>query len=658
MQFRELQLAGHRRTAWLLLCFFMLLLALTGFVNLVLALAWRLLMPFSDGFPALFFETNSALVMLLVIGGALVELDRLRSGGGVRVAHWMGGVEVRDDGDALSRRLLNVVDEMALASGQVVPRVFVMPREDAINAFVAGWGPDDLALCVTRGALERLNRAELQGLVAHEFGHIEKDDLPLTMRLLALVWGLSLVHGYGRSMMASDDNGRVAPQAWVVGAVFASVGWVGWLAGRMLQAAVSREREFMADACAIQFTRTRDGLGNVLRKIWHDQQVLAGRMRNPASEMIASLLMQESGHANWLASHPPVQARIERICGSILSPLPAPLLRLDAVEPRHAGRGPGSGPGGSGDLPALAFSMGTAHRTGSGPRSGTAAGSQPGAHPTPTDRSGRQERLNADREALQRLQGRVGPTEERLMVLALMMNADNPREVKLWRKVGEGIHQLEQILQDVSQLLPGRRVAEFERLTARIAQSPMPQRRLLVEQARDLLRADGRVSPRDRLWWLALRHRMGVQARGQAFMRPVTGQGQDLASLSSTDLHHVLAMSAYLARVIPCEQDGPGLPPANRAWLEAVNQRLSVSGSQTVEGVLGTDADALAHALAGLQELSWVLRPQLVKAWVEEATNHSPQGLMSHDTADVLRLMAGLLDAPLPPMLEAHYKGS
>ena len=651
MQFRQFQLLAHRRTAWLLLCFFVLLLSLAGFVNLVLALGWRLFTPFGQGFPALFFETNTALVMLFVIGGALVELDRLRNGGGIRVAHWLGGVEVNDNGDALHRRLLNVVDEMAIASGQPVPRVFVLPREDAINAFVAGWGAQDLALCVTRGALERLNRAELQGLVAHEFGHIEKDDLPLTMRLLALVWGLSLVHGYGRNLMSSDDDGRVNPLAWLLGVVFAAIGWVGWLAGRMLQAAVSREREHLADACAIQYTRTRDGLGNVLRKIWHDQQVLAGRMRHPASDMIASLLLQESGHVSWLASHPPIQSRILRICGSVLPPIPAPLLRLEAVEPRLAPTSPGAllaadGTAAPGGAPA------GLHDTGSSNPAGSLAARQ--------EREARQARLQADREALQRLQGRVGPTEERLIVLALMMNAENPREAKLWRKVGEGVLQPEQILQDVSSLLPTRRVAEFERLTDRIAQSPMPQRRTLVEQARDLLRADGRVSPRDRLWWLALRHRMGVHQRGsQAFMRPVTGQGQDLASLEPSDLHHVRTMSAYLARLVPAEQTDAGLPSANRAWLEAVNRRLSAEGSpQASQGSIHTDADALAHALAGLQELSWMLRPQLIKAWVEEAMNHSPQGLMSHETADVMRLMAGLLDAPMPPMLEAHYKSA
>ncbi len=541
---------------------------------------------------------------------------------------------------------------MAIASGQPVPRVFVLPREDAINAFVAGWGAQDLALCVTRGALERLNRAELQGLVAHEFGHIEKDDLPLTMRLLALVWGLSLVHGYGRNLMASDDAGRVNPLAWLLGVVFAIVGWMGWLAGRVLQAAVSREREHLADACAIQYTRTRDGLGNVLRKIWHDQQVLAGRMRHPASDMIASLLLQESGHVSWLASHPPIESRILRICGSVLSPLPAPLLRLDAVEPRHAATSPGALLAAGATLP-MGAGQARADRSVGG--STAQASSQAGRQ----EQQARQERQQADREARQRLQGRVGPTEERLIVLALMMNLENPREVKLWRKVGEGVHQPEQILQDVAKLQPKRRVTEFERLTASIAQSPLPQRRALVEQARDLLRADGRVSPRDRLWWLALRHRMGMHQRsGQAFMRPVTGQGQDLSSLSPSDLHHVRTMSTYLARFIPAEQTQSGLPSANRAWLEAVNRRLNADWtSQTEDPAVGTDADALAHALAGLQELSWVLRPQLVKAWVEEAMNHSPQGLMSHETADALRLMAGLLDAPMPPMLEAHYKG-
>ncbi|MBH1988149.1 MAG: M48 family metalloprotease [Burkholderiales bacterium] len=651
MQFREHQLQAHSRTAWLVVCFFVLLVALCGFVNLVLGLGWRLLAPFAQGYPALFFETNTALIMLFVIGGSLVELHRLQDGGGPRVARWVGGQEVTRTDDALHRRLLNVVDEMALASGQPVPRVFVLPREDAINAFVAGWGPQDLSLCVTRGALERLTRAELQGLVAHEFGHIEGDDLPLSMRLLALVWGLSLVHGYGRHLMASDEQGRVNPLSWLAGVVFATLGWAGWLAGRLLQAAVSRQREFLADACAIQYTRTRDGLGNVLRKIWHDQQVLAGRMRHPAADMVASLLLHESGHAAWLASHPPLPVRILRVCGSVLPPLPAPLVRLQASEPLRRSATPRGAPPGalaaSGDAGEMREHTVDAQQ---GPMA-----SLPGT--TGDEEIARRERLLADREAMQRLQHRVGPTESRLIVLALIMNPANNREHKLWRQLAEGVHQQQQILDDVGRLLPVRRVPEFERLTELIAKGPLEHRRALAEQARDLLRADGRVSPRDRLWWLTLRHRMGMPQNKQAFMRPVTGQGQDLSNLSPEDQHHVKAVSAYLARMLPMEPSDGSLAPANQAWLAAVNRRIGASwqGQETPQR---PDADALAHALSGLQELSWMMRPQLLKAWVEEAMNHSPHGLMSHETADALRLMASLLEAPMPPMLEAHYRSA
>ena len=626
MQFWQHQRAAQLRTLQLFGGFAVLLLLLAGFVNLFLALLWRILMPAGAGWPALFFETNTALIVLFVIGGSLVELQRLRAGGGPRVARWLGGQPVQPDDTGLHRRLLNVVDEMALASGQPTPQVHVLPREDAINAFVAGWGPQDLVLCVTRGALERLTRAELQGLVAHEFGHIREDDLPLTMRMLALVWGLSLVHGYGQALMAADEQGRVNPLRWLLGLVFAGVGWLGWLAGRALQAAVSRQREFLADACAIQFTRTRDGLGNVLRKVWHDEQVLAGRMQHPAAEMIASLLMHQPDRSTWLSTHPPLPERIRRVCGSALPPLPAPLLRTEVTEARHAP-----------SVPPDAL--------------------QPAPDPQAEARARHQERLAADREALAHLQHLHGPTELRLMVLALLMDPHNRRECRLWARLAESVHDSSRIQANVAALLPARRVPEFERVTELIGQHPLEARRMLAEQARDLLRADGRVSPRDRLWWLALRHRIGVGKTTQALMRPITGQGQELSSaLSAEQQRHVVAMSAYLARILPqeerVEEPGPSLP--SQQWFDAVLCRLGIAAPASA--LQTPDADALVHALSVTQELSWMLRPQLIKAWVEEAVNHSPQGLMSDPTADALRLMARLLDAPMPPMLEAHYR--
>ncbi|MFT3857406.1 MAG: M48 family metalloprotease [Aquabacterium sp.] len=641
MQFRQHQHHARLQTLRLQAWFALMLAVLALAINGLLAGLYKLLMPFAEGYPALFFETNTALILLFVLGGTLVETHRLRDGGGPRVAHWLGGRQITDPDAATEKRLLNVIDEMAMASGQALPQVFVLDREDAINAFVAGWSPDDLVLCVTRGALERLTRAELQGLVAHEFGHIKEGDLPLTMRLLAMVWGLSLIHGYGRVLMRRDERGRVHPAGWLLGSVFLAVGWLGWLAGRLLQAAIARQREFLADASAIQFTRSRDGLGNVLRKLWHDQQTLADRMRHPAAGMVASLLLHEPLGARWLASHPQLSERIRRICGAVLPPLPAPLVRMEAVEPRRK-------------------PTATARPTGDeGVALGAASGAMPDdSAPLPSDplahAAMNAQHLRAlDRQALARLLGFVGPNERRLITLALMMDPDNHSERKLWHRLADGVPNAPLILQSVAQLLPSRRLPEFERMTASIAAEPIEMRRKLVEQARDLLRADGKVSPRERLWWLALRHRMGVQGERRLHLRPLSGDASGLESLDDTARQHIASLTAYLARFIPEDEQANSPSPLGQAWWRGVMQRCGWPADAAQAAA--PDADALMHALAAVQELSWTMRPALMKAWVEEAVNHSPKGILSDTTADALRLSAGLIDAPMPPMLASHY---
>lgn len=633
-----------------MLWFGVLVVALTLAINLLLALVYKLVVPTGFGFPNLFFETNTAVVMLFVVGGAIVETQRLRAGGGARVAHWLGGVEITDPDDALERRLLNVVDEMAIASAQPVPRVFVMRREDAINGFVAGWSADDLALTVTRGALERLNRAELQGLVAHEFGHIKEDDLPLSMRMLALVWGLSLIHGYGQTLMRPNQDGQVNPLAWLVGLVLTAAGWLGWLAGRILQAAISRQREFLADASAIQFTRTHDGLGNVLRKIWHDQKLLAGRMQHPAAEMVAAMLLHEPGQTHLLACHPRLSERIRRVCGTVLPPLPARLLREPVSEPRRPR--------------ATTLPEGVLAAVNPEGLTGAGASATPGATPVSVQHDliqahseGWSARLHADREALARLQRLQGPTEQRLLLLALMMDPANGAERRWWDVRSQELTHGARILDDVQALLPQHRMPEFERLTAQLAGAPIAQRRQVVHEARELLRADGRISPRDRLWWLTLRHRLNAQSGGTPLILPLTHHHADISDLPEAEREYVAALSAYLARFIPMPERADGVHPASQVWYDQVMQRCGEDMADTVMPQ-PPDADGLVHALSAVQELGWVLRAILVKAWVEEAFNHSPQGLLSDETADALRMCACLLDTPLPPMLEAHYRAT
>jgi Zn-dependent protease with chaperone function len=201
----------------------------------------------------------------------------------------------------------------------------VLDRVGSINAFACGWNEEDAVVVVTSGALEQLSRDELQGLVAHEFSHIREGDTRLNMRLAGMVFGLELIFNLGRSMCESDDQDRRSLLA-LPGLAIMACGFLGWFAGRVLKAAVSRQREFLADARAVQFTRSKDGLGGVLRKVAGQQAVSAAsaqpqRFMHPAVQHM--LLVSSDSAPRWFDSHPLLQERIRRIYGRPMSPLPA-----------------------------------------------------------------------------------------------------------------------------------------------------------------------------------------------------------------------------------------------------------------------------------------------------------------------------------------------
>ena len=330
MRFRRHQEAAETATSGMLAGFGAALVALVVAVNVGLALLWRLAVPVAGAYPMLFFETNTAVVLLFVLGGCWIEMLRLREGG-AHVARLAGGRPLGAPHGALERRLANVVVEIALAARVRPPAVWVLPRDLTINAFAAGWGADDAVIAVTQGALERLTRAELQGLVGHEIAHLASGDTRLHTRLIGLVWGLQLVHGFGLALAAPDEQGRRHAGA-VVGAVLVVVGYAGWLAGRMLQAGVARQREYRADAAAVQYARTVDGIGGVLRKIAGLPALDAPR----APQSLAHLWVTETGGfgwlgwRRWLATHPPIVERLKRLYGREVELLAAPLLAAPA----------------------------------------------------------------------------------------------------------------------------------------------------------------------------------------------------------------------------------------------------------------------------------------------------------------------------------------
>jgi hypothetical protein len=470
------------------------------------------------------------------------------------------------------------------------------------------------------------------------------------MRLLALVWGLSLLHGWGAQLASGDDEGRVQPLAWAFGGALRLIGWMGWLAGKALQAAVSRQREYLADARAIQYTRAKEGLGETLRKVWHQQGAGQATWRHPQADALSFLWLSVPSASPWLATHPPLGERIERIYGAPRPPMAlsnsaddrpsvlaseyapeaawsapvVPLTQLQALAPKVQGR------------PAELI---------------VPSPPEPVAAPSSVA-----QRVQAPEvaEALQTLAYLSGPMQRRMAVLALMMNPGNQAERAWWLAAAQSLHGAPTLLAQLDALPSPWRLAQVEQQLKHLLKEPLEERRALVSAARELLRSDGRVSARDRLWWLTLRHRLGGRAGSGEFMRPVTGQGRELVDLQPLERAAVAALSAYLARLIPQDSEGSDISAAGQAWLHGVLVRCSHQGDALVMPP-PPDADGLMQALDGVRALSWAMRPQLLRAWVEEALNHSAHGVLTIETADALRLTATLIDTPMPPALASHY---
>ena len=270
------------------------------------------------------------------------------SRGGASVARALGGTEIHGDSqDPLHRRLVNVVEEMSIAAGVPVPDIFVLESESGINAFAAGLEQSDAAVAVTRGALERLSRAELQGVIAHEFSHILNGDMRINQRLMGFSFGILVLALAGRWMLRSmhfaprsrDNKGSIAI---VLGIALAVIGSIGVFFGRLIKAAVSRQREMLADASAVQFTREPEGLAGALKKIGG----YTTEFTSTEAEEVAHMLFGRGSRAfrGWFATHPPLLDRIRALEPNfsendyVLLPETAGPVPVDADDAAHVSR--------------------------------------------------------------------------------------------------------------------------------------------------------------------------------------------------------------------------------------------------------------------------------------------------------------------------------
>ncbi len=269
--------------------------------------------------PQLFAYVTLGAVLVIALG-SLYKIAEL-SGGGEHVALLLGGRAVDPQTrDLAERQLLNVVEEMALASGVPVPPVYVLDQEPSLNAFAAGHQPGDAVVAVSAGCLKYLTREELQGVIGHEFSHILNGDMRLNLRLIGLVNGILVLAILGyyclRSAVYSGGSRREGPGIAIlaIGLVLVIFGYLGVFFGNLIKAAINRQREFLADASAVQFTRYPAGIAGALKKI--GGLALGSRIRDPHAPEVSHMFFGDAftgSFFNLFATHPPLVERIKAL---------------------------------------------------------------------------------------------------------------------------------------------------------------------------------------------------------------------------------------------------------------------------------------------------------------------------------------------------------
>jgi Zn-dependent protease with chaperone function len=337
MDFFQHQRLARKNTLRLVVLFLIAVALITVAVTLVLVgffqsgfVEQRIVKP-PDGplwkQPATFYVALGTVAFILL--GSLYKILMLASGGAV-VAGMLGGLPISPNtSDPDQKKILNVVEEMSIASGIPVPPVFLLSEERGINAFAAGFKPTDAVIGVTSGCIQKLSRDQLQGVIAHEYSHILNGDMRTNIRLIGILHGILMIGLVGEGILrmsfqssahrthrrSSRDNGAGgALAAMVIGALLMIIGYIGVFFGKLIKSAISRQREFLADASAVQFTRNPDGIAGALKVIGGFER--GSKLKTVRAEEASHMFFGNALSASYLSllsTHPPLEERIRRI---------------------------------------------------------------------------------------------------------------------------------------------------------------------------------------------------------------------------------------------------------------------------------------------------------------------------------------------------------
>ncbi|MEM6707836.1 MAG: M48 family metallopeptidase [Pseudomonadota bacterium] len=590
--------------------------------------------------------TTWLIVTLGVVGtitlACLFKVAQL-NGGGPALAESLGGRRVAADStDPAERRLLNVVEEMALAAGTSVPPVYLLP-EPGINAFAAGFGSGDAVIGVNQGTIDALTRDELQGVVAHEFSHLLNGDTRINLRLIALLHGILFIGLVGRLLLRGSGSGHRsgrrsgsngAPVA-LFGVGLMIIGFGGTFFGNLIKSAVSRQREYLADGAAVQFTRNPDGIANALKKIGG---ATAGSLMTRAGAAEASHMYFANGISHWLgglmATHPPLDDRIR------------------AIQPRWDGNYIATTAGG--------FAVGSA-------TAATAAATTSRFADGPIDRSTTIDVLEtevADSAALvgnpsQKSQDMAEAVLEsttrklrdaahqafdaRALLYAMLLSDDAELREEQIRTIAR--LDSDRTAQAALRLLPDLDgIDDLHRLT--LAQTAMPalkegskaQARSLLRTLTELIKADRQIALFE--WVL---HRLMVQELRPHFEKPEPPKWE-YGTLSQVADACSELLTALATRGNPQARSQEA---AFRAGADALGLELRF------EPQPDPNLTRLSAAMTTLRKLTPLAKPRVLKAAAETVLADE---LVTVDEGALLQGVSAALDCPLPPAIYAELK--
>ncbi|WP_226645592.1 M48 family metallopeptidase [Microbulbifer variabilis] len=629
MNFFEYQDKARRNSGLLVGLFALALILLVGLTTLVAAAA----VSYSRGqfFSPLEIEQLlgwqtvgyiALTIVAIVVLGSLYKLHQLAAGGKA-VAESLGGrkLNIAPQGPA-EQRALNVVEEMAIASGTPVPDVYLI-EDPAINAFAAGYKSSDAVIGLTRGCIEKLNRDELQGVVAHEFSHILNGDTRLNIRIVGLLNGILIIgllgHWLVRGIYPSSSENRGRIPLFVLGLALMVVGYAGTLLGNLIKSAVSRQREYLADASAVQFTRNNAGIANALKKIGGysaGSNLSSGRAAEFSHMFFASGLKRS--FFNLFASHPPLAERIARLEPNWNGHYPSDSSSSAQSQLRKAN-------------PASVALAGVVEST----PFQVALEAVDNSIASPSEQQvqyGRQ-LLESIPPAIQ--QAAHDPFVARALVYHLLLHkeeSERQAQVVLLKKIAHPavVRELQKLAPQLKALPDNARLPLIDLCVPALKALVPQQYQIFKRNLIKLLRSDGKIEIWEWALYRVLMHALEETPDRQRLSNK-KGASKDAARFLIAAIAHA-GNSEYL--------------PAKRAYEQGLKfLQLEVTPLPSRKDI---DLQHLDKAIAIASQIKPLQKPSLLKAMVH-TLNHN--GVIMAEEIELLRAVADSLDCPMPPLV-------